>query len=100
MQVDFDAHEFARTGNWQDPKENIQYGCKVLSDNRDFFVRRGGGLNGTTLIQAAIASYNAGAGNVLRAIRDGQDIDFYTAGRNYSRDVLDRAGWFQLQDWG
>lgn len=99
MQIDFDAHEFARTGNWKDPRESIQYGCKVLADNRNFLMRRETGLEGTKLLQAAVASYNAGAGNVLRAIRDGRDIDFYTAGRNYSRDVLDRAGWFQLQDW-
>jgi len=99
MQIDFDAHEFARTGNWKDPRENILYGTKVLADNRDFFARRDPSLTGNTLLQASIASYNAGAGNVLKAIRDGRDIDFYTAGRDYSKDVLNRAGWFQLQGW-
>jgi soluble lytic murein transglycosylase-like protein len=99
MQIDFDAHEFARTGNWRDPAENIKYGARVLSDNRDFFVRREPGLAGEKQLQVAIASYNAGAGNILRAIRDGRDIDFYTAGRDYSKDVLSRAGWFQIQGW-
>lgn len=99
MQIDFDAHEFARTGNWKDPRENILYGAKVLADNRDFFTRRDPGLTGTALLQSAIASYNAGAGNVLKAVRDGRDIDFYTAGRDYSKDVLNRAGWFQIQGW-
>jgi hypothetical protein len=99
MQIDFDAHEFARTGNWKEPRENILYGAKVLADNRDFFKRRDPGLTGTALLQSALASYNAGAGNVLKAVRDGRDIDFYTAGRDYSKDVLNRAGWFQIQGW-
>ena len=99
MQIDFDAHEFARTGNWKDPRENILYGAKVLADNRDFFKRRDKNLKDNVLLQAAIASYNAGAGNVLKAIRDGRDIDFYTAGRDYSKDVLNRSGWFQIQGW-
>jgi hypothetical protein len=99
MQIDFDAHEFARTGNWKDARENILYGAKVLGDNRDFFTRREPTLTGMKLLQVAVASYNTGAGNVLSAIRDQRDIDYYTAGRNYSKDALDRAGWFQTQGW-
>ena len=99
MQIDFDAHDFARTGNWKDPKENILYGTKVLSDNRDFFTRRLPNQTGMSLLQATVASYNTGAGNVLKAIQDQRDIDYYTAGRNYSKDTLNRAGWFQMQGW-
>jgi len=98
MQIDFDAHEFARTGNWEDPKESIIYGCKVLADSRDF-MRQRTDLEGTTLLRAALAGYNAGPGNALRAIRDGRDVDFYTTGRDYSEDVLNRAGFFQLYGW-
>ncbi|HSB70682.1 MAG TPA: peptidoglycan-binding protein [Candidatus Methylomirabilis sp.] len=98
MQIDFDAHEFARTGNWRDPGENILYGCKVLADSRDF-IQRKAGLAGRDLLRAALAGYNCGPGNALRAIRDGRDIDFYTTGRDYSRDVLNRAGFFQLHGW-
>jgi hypothetical protein len=98
MQIDFDAHEFARTGSWQDPKENIRYGCKVLADSRDFMKRRTD-LAGRALLQSALAGYNAGPGNTLRAIRDGRDVDFYTTGRDYSKDVLNRAGFFQLHGW-
>ena len=74
-------------------------GAKVLGDNRDFFARREPSLTGTKLLQAAVASYNTGTGNVLKAIQDQRDIDYYTAGRNYSKDTLDRAGWFQIQGW-
>ncbi|MGA9770364.1 MAG: transglycosylase SLT domain-containing protein, partial [Blastocatellia bacterium] len=98
MQIDFDAHEFARTGNWRDPRSNILFGCEVLANNFRLLQRRTS-LDGRELLQAAIAAYNCGAGNVLRAIRDGRDIDFFTAHRDYSKDVLNRAGWFQLHSW-
>jgi hypothetical protein len=98
MQIDFDAFEFARTGNWADPLANISFGCKVLTDNIALLQRKTD-LTGRPLLQAAIAAYNCGAGNVLQAIRDGRDIDFYTAHRNYSADVFDRAGFFQARGW-
>ncbi len=98
MQIDFDAHAFARTGNWQDPESNIDYGVSVLCDARTW-IRRKTNLAGAALWRAAVAAYNCGAGNVLTAIRNGQDVDFFTAGRNYSKDTLDRAGWFQLHGW-
>jgi len=71
----------------------------ALSENRDFFIRREPTVTGLRLLQSAVASYNTGAGNVLRAVRDGRDVDFYTAGRNYSSDTLNRAGWFQNHGW-
>ena len=37
--------------------------------------------------------------NVLRTIRDERDVDFYTTGRDYSANVLDRAGFFQTHGW-
>jgi soluble lytic murein transglycosylase-like protein len=98
MQIDFDFHESARTGNWADPRENIVYGCRVLADYREF-MRRRVGLQDAALIRAMLASYNAGPGNVLRALRDGRDVDFYTAGRNYSLDVLARADFFREHGW-
>ncbi len=98
MQIDYKYHEFARTGNWQDPRDNILYGVKVLADSRRFFKRKTN-LQGVDLLRAALAGYNAGPTNTLRAIRDGRDIDFYTTGRDYSKNVLDRAGWFQAHGW-
>lgn len=98
MQIDFDAHEFARTGNWQEPQANILYGCKVLADCRSFFQRKEN-LEGKPLLRASLAAYNCGPGNVLKAIRNGLDVDYYTAHRDYSKDVLNRAGFFQLNGW-
>ena len=98
MQIDFDAHEFARSTKWQAPQANILYGCKVLADCRSFFQRKEN-LQGKPLLCAALAAYNCGPGNVLKAIRNGLDVDFYTAHRDYSKDVLNRAGFFQLNGW-
>ncbi|RMI02396.1 MAG: lysozyme [Calditrichaeota bacterium] len=98
MQIDYDYHEFARTGNWKDPRANIDYGCKVLYQSRAHIARKTN-LRGLDLLRATLAAYNCGVGNVLRAIREGRDVDFFTSGRDYSRDVLNRAGWFQLHGW-
>jgi peptidoglycan hydrolase-like protein with peptidoglycan-binding domain len=98
MQIDFDAFEFARTGNWQDPDANINEGCSVLKSNLDLLGRKTS-LTGRDLLQAAVAAYNCGAGNVLKAIGENQDVDSFTAGKNYSADVLNRAGFFQSKGW-
>ncbi|EIJ42299.1 transglycosylase family protein [Beggiatoa alba B18LD] len=98
MQIDYDWHEFARTGNWQSPRENILYACKVLDDARRFFQQRLN-LREADLLRATIAAYNAGATATLNAITAGLDMDANTTGKDYSRDVLSRAGWFQLQGW-
>jgi hypothetical protein len=98
MQIDYDAQEFARTGPWKDPGENVRAGCAILAGYRDL-VQRKTSLTGIALLRAALASYNCGPGNVLRALEDGRDVDFYTAGRDYSQDVTSRAGWFELHGW-
>jgi len=98
MQIDYDWHEFARTGPWGDPRENVFYACKVLDDARTFFNRRAR-LNEDEELRAILAAYNAGATATLRAIQAGKDIDAATTGKDYSRDVLNRSGWFQLHDW-
>jgi hypothetical protein len=73
-------------------------GWLATAAHRDL-VQRKTSLTGTALLQAAIASYHCGPGNVLRALQDGRDVDFYTAGRDFSHDVLDRARWFQQHGW-
>jgi soluble lytic murein transglycosylase-like protein len=98
MQIDFDAFPFAQTGNWHDPKANIQTGCQVLHSNL-VFLSGHTSLQGLMLLRGAIAAYNCGAGNVRNAIQQSRDVDFFTAHSNYSADVLNRAGFFQQQGW-
>ena len=98
MQIDFDAHEFARTGNWQEADDNINYGCSVLSECGNTIARLTG-LTGMELTQAALASYNCGVGRVIQAIHSNLAVDYFTAGRNYSEDTLNRAGFFEMNHW-
>lgn len=93
LQIDDGAQPFARTGNWQDPRANIRFGCDLLADNRAALKREG--LSGRQLLKATLASYNAGLGATLRALDRGVDVDSATTGHDYGKDVLDRAGWFQ-----
>jgi hypothetical protein len=98
MQIDFDGHEFARSGNWRDPVANLEYGAGVLEQGRAYLARATD-REGVDLWCAALAAYNCGAGNVVKAIQRGLDVDFFTSGRNYGRDTLNRAGWFRMKGW-
>jgi hypothetical protein len=97
MQIDFDAQEFARTGNWADPAANIDMGCQILNQSIHFFARQDG-LN-VSALRAGIAGYNRGPGLILKDLRAGLDVDANTAHHNYSADVLNLAGWFQAAGW-
>jgi Putative peptidoglycan binding domain len=98
MQIDYDAHEFARSGDWQSPDANIRYACDIIGDARAQ-LRRRTVLRGRALLRGALAACNCGIGNVMRAVQHGLDLDFYTVGRNYASEVLDRAGFFEAHGW-
>lgn len=97
LQIDWDAHAFARTGPWQDPDENIAYGCRVLRDNRSYLTHQLPGWSTTDVLFAAVAAYNAGAKRVLDAVTAGgvQAADGVTAHGNYASDVMKRADDFR-----
>jgi hypothetical protein len=98
LRIDYDGHAFARTEDWQDPAANIRHGCEILAEAKSI-LRRRTVLHGRALLRGALAAYNCGINNALQAIRQGFDLDFYTSGRDYSRDVLSRAGFFQAHGW-
>lgn len=97
MQIDFDSHPFARGEDWKDPGRNIAYGGTVLAQGLAWATRQG--LEGDVRLRAALAAYNCGPRNVGLALAAGRDVDYYTSHRDYSRDVLSMAGWFQLRGW-
>jgi soluble lytic murein transglycosylase-like protein len=90
MQIDDRWHEFARTGNWRDAEDNIDYGTALLAANIKRYAAEWR-IPGYDRLRAALAAYNCGCGRVDRAIARYSDVDYYTTGRDYSSDVLARA---------
>ena len=82
MQVDRNAHPgFAARHNPRNNRENVLKGAQILKAEIN---RYGGNLN------YALPAYNAGSGNVNKALGRGLSPDAYTTGNDYGRDVLDR----------
>jgi len=94
LRIDHDRHAFARGPAWPDSEANLRFGAETVAA-AERILRQRTTLAARARLRAALAAWNAGLGNVLRALREGLDVDFYTSGRDYARDVLDRAGWFQ-----
>lgn len=90
MQIDDRSHGTWLRGhqNGLDPASNIDYGTSILRDNLKR--AKGLGLRGDAAFRYAAAAYNAGPGGADRGRRAG-DVDRYTTGHNYGRDVLHRA---------
>ena len=79
MQIDWGSHDFAKTGNWQDPAANIEYGCSLLSQYINEY--RKPGTDEITAIRCGVARYN------------GQTWPQSP----YSDDVMARADWIVQQ---
>lgn len=100
LQIDDRWHiPFIESGKWADGKENIIYGGAVLKNCMDYFTKKANWPMGFNLIKAGVAGYNCGPRRAWDGYQMGQGVDYYTTGRNYSKDVLERAGWFQLHGW-
>lgn len=74
--------------DWTDPYTNVQKGLEIYNQNLNYFT--GKGLSGDAAIQAALAAYNHGPGNVWKNIQDGLSPDTGTTGGNYASDVWSR----------
>lgn len=100
MQIDDRFHQgFIGSGRWSRPKDNIDYAIDEVLSQSYVYLNVNTSLNGTDLLRGAIAAYNAGLSSVMTALQQGRDVDYYTTGQDYSWDVLNRAGWFQLHGW-
>jgi soluble lytic murein transglycosylase-like protein len=99
MQIDWDWHEFARSGNWSDPRSNILYGAAEIADNVRRVERETSLIQPSDVLKVALAAYNAGASRVIQRVKSKgiSSVDAVTTGRNYSQDVFDRATWFRVQ---
>lgn len=72
--------------DWTDPYTNVRKGAEIYLDSESYFA--GKGLEGTDLVKAALAGYNAGPGRVWAAIQAGKDPDSVTYGARYASRVL------------
>lgn len=78
--------DWLATHDWGDPLTNIRKGVDILKTNLSYFAAKG--LSGSMQLQAALAAYNHGPGNVWKNIQAGLPIDTGTARGNYSTSVL------------
>ena len=105
MQIDYASWEFARTGNWRDPMENIMFGVNLLKGLYDA-LRSDLRVKDNLVLPGALAAYNCGLSRARKAIYNGMDVDFYTSRDkdsgprgDYSKDVLRNANDFIENGW-
>ena len=91
MQIDSgtSAHaKWLQTHDWRDPAANIDEGTAILKESLSYFPGN---------LQAGIDTYNAGPGNVQRALLAGKNPDSASYSGTYGRDVLAYERTFQAQ---
>jgi len=101
MQIDDRSRPaFCDSGKWRDLAASLDYihhnvlvpGFNYLGDKHfDLFGGEETPECYAALFWGAIAAYNCGAGNVVKALKAGEGVDARTTGRNYSADVRARA---------
>lgn len=101
MQIDDRWHQsfLAIPGFWRRPPANLAYGCYLLQENLQAVTGTWPRLSYAYRLRAALAAYNAGLSRVFACLRAGKDVDLFTSGNDYSRDVLRRADWLRARGW-
>ena len=95
MQIDDRSHEtFCSNGGWKDLAASLEYVRRnVIIPSYTYLANRFGyfGANYANLFWGVVAAYNCGAGNVAKAVANGDGVDSRTTGHDYSADVRARA---------
>lgn len=101
LQVDIRYHKkHIESLDWMNPEKHIRYAIMEVFVPYRNYIQRETGLSGRNLLRATVAAYNGGAGAVIRLLKkeDTSDVDEVTTKGDYSKDVFNRAGWFQLHN--
>jgi hypothetical protein len=92
MQFDYEAHyEFCKSGAWKDPAKVFAQACKLLTGNRKYIAGKLPKLDAAALAHATIASYNAGAGRVVKFLSEGKALDAATFHPGYVAKICAKA---------
>jgi len=93
IQIDINSYpKFIEDTPLSDYISYFEKSILVLEEKRLFLERNGynaAKLGNDIFLQAIVASYNCGQGNVLRALNNGYDVDKYTFGGDYSKSVFE-----------
>lgn len=85
-QIDWMSHgPFLVTGAWKDPKEAMKYALNLYATNRDQIGKKIASVHGLDLWRASVASYNAGAVAVIRALEKGVRADQLDQGTAFAK---------------
>ena len=90
MQIDDRSHAtFCSNGGWKDLAASLAYVHRnVIIPSYNYLAFQ---EDYTKLFWGVVAAYNCGAGNVAKAVANGDDVDSRTTGHDYSADVRARA---------
>lgn len=92
LQFDYEAHfDFCKSGAWKEPAKIFDQACKLLLSGRKTLQAKCPNLSGAALDQAMIASYNAGASRVAKAVLANQPLDSVTFHPGYVKKICDKA---------
>lgn len=84
-QIDIGSYpEFVKSGYWKDPSKTCLMAISVLESKRKYLVSK----LGEVPLNAIVAAYNTGEGNVYRSIKNEWDVDKTTHNHDYSKEVF------------
>jgi hypothetical protein len=96
VQIDIGSYpDFVKSGAWKDPFKCYAKAIDVLEEKRKYIQSHMIRLGGDDLHRAITAAYNCGQGNVVKALSANKDVDSYTTGHDYSKDVWQRRNFYR-----
>ncbi|XP_072269404.1 lysozyme g-like [Pyxicephalus adspersus] len=93
MQIDKNSHKDLK-GTW-DSETHIAQATDILISMYNLIQKKFQGQSSENILKGAIAAYNTGSGNV----RNINDVDSRTTGKDYANDVVGRSQFFKANGY-